>query len=81
MSEAGFTIRDSAMSEPILRLPADLTPEQARVYAAAPDLLAALKAVEWAGEIGGWPLCEGFEISGHLRNCQIGAALRKAEGW
>jgi hypothetical protein len=54
----------------------------ARLMAAAPDLLAALKAVECITQ-GGFdfcPCCEYVQGAGHRVDCQLAAALAKAEG-
>jgi len=57
----------------------------ARLIAAAPQLLAALKAVEWEG----WapreddyccPSCRNPKYTKHHPNCQLHAAIRAAEG-
>ena len=54
------------------------------LWAAAPELYAALKAVEWIQEIPDieptCPSCFNVKKSGHDKNCQLAAALRKAEG-
>lgn len=68
-----------------------VTPQdEANAYliAAAPDLLAVLKSVEWSGltdaEEGGLsdacPCCDAEEGDGHHDGCKLAAALAKAEG-
>ena len=54
-------------------------------FAAAPDLLAELKRLEWSiyseeqGRV--CPTCFGArDIDGHSKVCTLAAALRKAEG-
>jgi len=55
------------------------------------DLYTALKAVEWAGDGMGDPIndpkyfnwcpwCGELQIDGHSVDCELNAALRKAEG-
>lgn len=54
----------------------------ARLIAAAPDLLAALKGVEWV--IGAGPRfcadCGRDRAAGHAEECRLNAALAKAAG-
>jgi len=53
--------------------------KQASVF---PDLLAALKTVEWRGsqEFGDvCPCCRGMSVGGHKTDCQLAAALAKAK--
>lgn len=60
----------------------------ARLIASAPDLLAALQAVEWVQEFdqvdddaGNWcQLCHNMEREGHAEGCAIDAAIAKATG-
>ena len=61
----------------------------ARLIAAAPDLLEALRGVEWGcevdaaegGFIAGCPSCGAERRTGeHHQDCQLNAALTKAEG-
>lgn len=61
----------------------------ARLYAAAPDLFGALKAVEWGAEVdaqeggfvAGCPCCGAEKRKGaHYPECTIIAAIAKAEG-
>ena len=60
----------------------------ARLIAAAPDLLAALEAVEWAADVAlehggtalGCPWCDQPREDGHYPACQLSAALKKARG-
>jgi hypothetical protein len=58
----------------------------ARLIAAAPDLLAALKAVEWVESDGlsSCPCCRYVKPIGaageHPETCTLSAAIRKAEG-
>lgn len=50
------------------------------LLAAAPDLYAALKAVEFVG-MGGYTACPACMGDGyHGENCQLALALKKAEG-
>ena len=61
----------------------DLSTEaDARLIAAAPQLLAALKAVEWIDDtVCVWcEICEGNPEIGHEPDCQLAAAIRAAEG-
>ena len=58
----------------------------ATLFAAAPDLLAALEAVEWIpvdtkGIVKVCPRCGNVEQMGHSSNCIIGNALKKSRGW
>jgi hypothetical protein len=59
------------------------------LIAGAPDLLAALRAVEWGGsadcEVGGYepacPSCDAAKSSGeHHADCKLRAAIAKATG-
>jgi hypothetical protein len=54
----------------------------ARLIAAAPDLIAALKSVEWV--MGAGPRfcadCGRDRSVGHYKGCRLAAALAKAEG-
>ena len=60
----------------------------ARLIAAAPEMLSALKAVEWAGQTdvaeGGYkdacPMCGEGRRTGHIGDCPLHAAIAKAEG-
>ena len=74
--EAGDLIADTTSHEP-----------DAHLIAAAPQLYAALKAVEWRGSkrVGPdvdecCPTCEAYPEHGHAADCQLNAALRKARG-
>lgn len=64
--------------------PIDEQEANACLIAAAPDLLAALMAVEWAGRAGSnvamCPLCRGLEDWTHESDCLIGKAIKKVEG-
>lgn len=55
----------------------------APLVAAAPDLYRELKAVEWVQpdqyNEPACPSCSGWEAEGHLPDCTLAAALRKAE--
>lgn len=64
---------------------ASTSPEVALLIAAAPELYAALSAVEWVEEVedGGWffcPKCLKYKQFGHTKNCPLNAALKKARG-
>lgn len=49
------------------------------LIAAAPDLLAALEAVEWFGGLGDvCPKCRQRKPKGHADDCQLALALAKA---
>ncbi len=57
----------------------------ATLFQAAPDLYAALKAVEWLsadtkGLVKVCPICGNVEQQGHAPDCIINNALLKAEG-
>lgn len=56
----------------------------ARLIAAAPDLLAALKLAEWGAEspryVPSCPCCESFRSEGHEADCVLAGAIAKAEG-
>ena len=54
-----------------------LTEADMHLISAAPDLLATLKEIEYAGEAGGCPSCGGQP---HMDHCSLQAAIRKAEG-
>ena len=61
------------------------TPELATLAAAAPELLRALETAEWAAveDCNGepkCPICSKRESNGHVPDCQLAAALRKARG-
>lgn len=49
---------------------------------AAPDLLAALRSVEWCGQstLGLCPSCSATEGQGHAEGCDLAVAIAKAEG-
>ncbi len=51
----------------------------ARLIAAAPQLLAALKAVEWRGDTSS-PICPFCGNSEHHPDCQLHAAIVAGEG-
>jgi len=81
----GLTIGCRNNTEPICRVSGYLQPVKAnaRLIASAPDLLAALKTVEWRGsqEFGDvCPCCRGMSVGGHKTDCQLAAALQKAKG-
>ena len=55
-----------------------------RLFLAAPALVAALRAVEWANYNADYrcqvcPICGAFQQNGHLPDCQLDKALRAAE--
>jgi hypothetical protein len=60
----------------------------AHLIAAAPDLYAAIEALEWSDEAldthgvfkPACPLCVGLQQTGHFNPCALDAALRKARG-
>ena len=58
----------------------------AKEYRAAPELLAALRAVEWveeapSGEMGFYcPSCRAEKREGHYDDCQLAQALARASG-
>lgn len=56
----------------------------ARLIAAAPEMLAALKIAEWGAESPRYgpscPCCESFRSEGHESDCVLAAAIAKAEG-
>jgi len=57
-------------------------PCQNRLREAAPQLLEALEAIEWAGEIAGsstCPSCGSLEHEPHSDNCQLAAAIELAK--
>lgn len=61
----------------------DESETEKRLLFSAPDLCAALEAVEWCG-MGGWygccPSCGEDEEDGHAADCIIGNAIKKARG-
>jgi hypothetical protein len=74
-------------------LPASLESPQAllakfALHNAAPDLLTALKSVEWTGQsedgdgnlVPVCPYCDAVEDDGHEDGCLISTAIAKAEG-
>lgn len=78
-----FTVRRDGMYVEVPDAPT--LHANARLIASAPDLYAALKAAEWGGmdtEIhqDHCPACRHSEDIGHSPDCQLAAALRKAEG-
>lgn len=58
--------------------------ERAWADKGGPELLAALKAVEWAGDVcidsGLCPSCANSPDEGHEYNCALAVAIAKAEG-
>jgi hypothetical protein len=58
----------------------------ARLIAAAPDLLRAAKYFEWCADVHGdgsashCAVCDAHEADGHTVDCWLGAAIAKAEG-
>ena len=61
----------------------------AKLFAAAPDMLAALKSIEWGGDdpdeygdmVACCPYCGAFKQYGqHYADCAVDAAIRKAGG-
>lgn len=63
-------------------------PDAAHLFAAAPDLLATLKSVEWSGQdddgegtlVPCCPSCGACEDDGHEDLCAVKAAIAKAKG-
>lgn len=74
-----------AGTEP-MRYPREVELANARLIAAAPDLLAACEAVQWGGterdedgaEYAACPCCGEPREMGHLPGCKLEAALAKA---
>jgi hypothetical protein len=59
------------------------TEADARLMAAAPQMLDALERLQWGADPGGWskcPVCANGESSGHTDGCRLAAALRAARG-
>jgi hypothetical protein len=61
--------------------------EDAVLWASAPDMYAALKAVEWKEvyisineAYNECPCCGNNQVNGHKPDCQLASALKKAEG-
>jgi hypothetical protein len=55
----------------------------ARLMAAAPQMLDALERLQWGADPGGWskcPVCANGESSGHTDTCWLGVVLRMAQG-
>jgi hypothetical protein len=52
----------------------------ARLIAAAPDMLRALRAVEFVGPRFKCGECGGQPSTGHTTGCRVAAAIAKAEG-
>lgn len=54
----------------------------ARLMAAAPQMLDALERLQWGADPGGWskcPVCANGESSGHTDTCWLGVVLRMAQ--
>jgi hypothetical protein len=59
--------------------PWDEAKSNARLIAAAPDMLAALKSMQWSD--GGWyPECHSARHESHTGKCSVGNAIAAAEG-
>lgn len=62
---------------------ADAIEGYARLLLAAPDLLRALKLIEWSGvhdgTLGSCASCGKHRTEGHREDCQIGMAIAKTE--
>lgn len=60
----------------------------AHVFAAAKDMLAVLKSIEWSASVddedGGYkdgcPVCAESKAEGHMDYCELARAIAKAEG-
>jgi len=55
----------------------------AKIMAAAPDMLYVLEGIEWVKDPEGprfCPYCYNTEDTGHMKNCKLAAALKKAKG-
>lgn len=55
---------------------------EAKLMAAAPDMLYVLEGVEWVKDPEGprfCPYCYNSEQAGHMKNCKLAAAMKKAK--